>query len=217
MIKKLLFAAALVIAAAACNKANNITAQVDGGFDEGTATFTVNVVGLPTKATSTNLTHLDNEKNLESNFQIITFNKDTYGAATSVSTWYNVESVGSQTSFTTTLVPGDKRVLFLCNQTQMKPSVVPSWMYRCEAFTDTRDAFTSTHLPLGLGFESAYNLEVNAGVSITRDIALTHMCSRIALKSIINETNDDRIVSLKGKSISLLDVPHGLWVKVRSG
>ena len=211
MSKKILFAAALIIAAASCNKSNDKAPEVyGGGFEEGTATFTVNVMGLSTKATSTNLSHLDNEKKLESNFQIVAYEKDSYNMPLGVSTWYNVETVGSQTSFTPTMTPGKKRLLFLCNQTQLKPSVVPTWSDRAKAVTDTRDAFTASHLPLGLGYESSYNLEVSAGASINSDIALTHMCSRIALKSIIDETNDDRIVSLKGKSISLLNVPVGL-------
>ena len=38
------------------------------------------------------------------------------------------------------------------------------------------------------------------------------MCSRIALKSIIDETNDSRIQSMKGKMISLLNVPKGMYM-----
>lgn len=206
--------AALLIAAASCNKTPDSVKvlPMSGDFEQGTAEFTVNVVGLSTKAASTNLTHLDNEKLLESNFQIVCFDKDDYNMPTKVSTWYNVENVGSQTTFTTTLVPGNKRMLFVCNQGLMSPSVVPDWTKRLEAYTDTRVAFTATHLPLGLGFSSAYHLEVVAGQSISRNIELTHMCSRIALKSIIDETNDSRIQSMKGKMISLLNVPKGMYM-----
>ena len=214
MNKTLTIAAAMIMVAASCNKNYNSVPAFESGTEQESATFTVNVLGTATKAESSILTHLDNERAMETNFQIITYDVKKDGAGydytSSVSTWYNVETVGTQTSFTTTLLPGRKKVLFLCNQAKMSPGVVPDWVHRNTLVTDTRDAFTSTHLPLGLGFTSDYDLEVTAGTKIERSVALLHMCSRIALKSIIDETNDDRIESLRGKSISLLNVPNGL-------
>ena len=214
MNKNLIIAAAMIMVAASCNKNDNNVPAFESGTELDSATFTVNVLGTATKGESTILTHLDNERAMEKDFQIVTFDVYKDGAGHdntgSVSTWYNVETVGSQTSFTTTLLPGRKKVLFLCNQAKMSPGIVPDWVHRSSQVTDTRDAFTSTHLPLGLGFTSDYNLEVTAGTKIERSVALLHMCSRIALKSIINETNDDRIEEMMGKSISLLNVPNGL-------
>ena len=213
MSKKLIIAAALVMMAASCNKNQSYTPAFESGGEKGTASLTVNVSGL-TKAASTVLTHLDNERALESNFQIVAYDvtSDMYGndQVGAISTWYNVENVGSQSSFTTTLIPGKKRMYFVCNQALMSPSAASTWRNRSDIKTNTRDAFTETHLPLGLGFTSNYDLTVTAGESINRNIELVHMCSRIALKSIINETNDTRIQEMKGKSISLLNVPYGM-------
>lgn len=215
--ENLILAAAFVMAAASCNKnINPVTATQEETVvvdEQGKATLTLNVMGAVTKALSTNLTHLDNEQTLEGNFQIATYDVDSEtGEAGNVSTWFNVSDVPSgQTSFTTTLTPGLKRLVVSCNMERIKPSLVPEWSHRNIVVTDTRNGFTVNHLPLGLGFFAPYySLEVVAGQNINMNVELIHLCSRIALKSVVDETNDDRIASIKAKTISLLNVPHGM-------
>ena len=111
-----------IMIAASCNKSEQPEiAAVADTFGQGSATYTVNVVNPLTKATSTYLDQFDNERKLEYNFQIVAYDVDNTGMPQNVSTWYNVATVGSQTSFTTTMIPGTKRMLFLCNQAVMSP------------------------------------------------------------------------------------------------
>lgn len=198
------------VMAVSCNKSAVSTpaAQNDGKM----ATLTVNVCDAVTKAASTYLTHNSNEKRLESEFEIIAFNKDNSGNPTTVSSWYRVAEVGSANSFTTTLYPGDDiPMVFFCNQSEVNPQVAGTFANLSKVTTDTRVAFTENHLPLGLGVLSPYILDIPAGSNLEVNVSLLHMCSRIVLKSVVNEmTDDDRIESFTAMSVTLLNVPKGM-------
>jgi len=196
--------------AVSCNKsAVNTPAEQNGGE---MATLTVNVCDADTKGASTYLTHNNNEKRLESEFEIIAFNKDNSGNPTTVASWYRVAEVGSANTFTTTLYPGeDIPMVFFCNQSEVNPQVAGTFANLSKVTTDTRVAFTANHLPLGLGVLSPYTLNIPAGSNLEVNVSLIHMCSRIVLKSVVNEmTDDDRIESFTAMSISLLNVPKGM-------
>lgn len=198
---------------ASCNKVADVTTvQATDTFEEAGVPVTFNVQGVATKATSGYTTTLAGEDTMEYNFQIIAYEEDSNGNAGDLKTWYNRYSVGSMTSFTTSVLPGRTRFLFVCNQEKIQPATCLSWEDRESVVTDTRTAFTATHLPLGLGFDSPYfSRTVTAGTPMAFDVELIHMCSRIKLTSIVNEmTQDGRISEMKGKFVSLLNVPKGL-------
>ena len=210
---ELFLLAAATLFTASCNKSADVSLQAADTFeDAGGVPVTFNVKGVVTKATSTYTASLANEDKLDKNFQIIAYEEDSGGNAGALKTWYNRYNVGTLTSFTTAVLPGKTRFLFVCNQEKMLPQNCQDWEDRASIVTDTKTAFTSDHLPLGLGFDAPYySRTVTAGTPMAFDVELIHMCSRIKLLSIVNEmTQDGRISEMKGKFISLLNVPKGL-------
>lgn len=206
---ELLLPAAL-LAALACNRTEPAPGPVQAADTGSTLTLNLEIPGIKTKGNSTYTASLSAENYID-NFQIMAFDVNGNNVTDLTSYTFFPEAEG-ETTFSTSILPGDKRMMALANFNTLSPAVLPNWSQRQNVVCDSKTWVTRSHLPLGKGFLEPWTMNIGPNKNAEVSIELKHLVSRIVLKSMYNEMEHEDYGVPKARKIALINVPNGMKI-----